>query len=102
MLQDDRCRHRASAPEAAVIAVMQGSPCRVERLGQARQRRPVPRGQPRDANCPAAPQAPGPERDDGGGLAIEQREMSALGATEDTREGVRAFVEKREPQFVGR
>lgn len=37
-----------------------------------------------------------------GGLAIEQAEMSALGATEDTREGVRAFVEKREPQFVGR
>jgi enoyl-CoA hydratase/carnithine racemase len=36
------------------------------------------------------------------GLAVEQREMSVLGATEDTREGVRAFVEKREPQFVGR
>jgi enoyl-CoA hydratase/carnithine racemase len=37
-----------------------------------------------------------------GGLAVEKREMSALGATEDTREGVRAFVEKREPVFVGR
>jgi len=37
-----------------------------------------------------------------GGLAIEQEEMSALGATEDTREGVAAFVEKREPHFVGR
>ena len=44
----------------------------------------------------------GGDLDLAGGLAIEQREMSALGATEDTREGVRAFVEKREPQFVGR
>jgi enoyl-CoA hydratase/carnithine racemase len=37
-----------------------------------------------------------------GGLAVEREEMSALGATEDTREGVAAFVEKREPHFVGR
>jgi short chain dehydrogenase/Enoyl-CoA hydratase/isomerase len=44
----------------------------------------------------------GGDLDLAGGLAVEQREMSALGATEDTREGVRAFVEKREPQFVGR
>ncbi len=44
----------------------------------------------------------GGDLDLAGGLAIEQREMSALGTTEDTREGVRAFVEKREPQFVGR
>jgi enoyl-CoA hydratase/carnithine racemase len=44
----------------------------------------------------------GGDLDLAGGLAVEQREMSALGTTEDTREGVRAFVEKREPQFVGR
>jgi enoyl-CoA hydratase/carnithine racemase len=44
----------------------------------------------------------GGDLDLAGGLAVEQREMSALGATEDTREGVRAFVEKREPLFVGR
>ncbi len=44
----------------------------------------------------------GGDLDLAGGLAVEQREMSALGATEDTREGVRAFVEKREPHFVGR
>ena len=37
-----------------------------------------------------------------GGLALEKAEMSALGATEDTREGVAAFVEKRAPRFVGR
>jgi enoyl-CoA hydratase len=36
------------------------------------------------------------------GLQIEQDEMSGLGATEDTREGVAAFVEKRDPVFVGR
>lgn len=33
------------------------------------------------------------------GLLIEKDEMSALGKTEDTQEGVRAFVEKREPAF---
>ena len=36
------------------------------------------------------------------GLLIEENEMTALGDSEDTREGVRAFVEKREPRFVGR
>ena len=36
------------------------------------------------------------------GLRIEENEMSGLGETEDTREGVAAFVEKREPRFVGR
>jgi enoyl-CoA hydratase/carnithine racemase len=44
----------------------------------------------------------GSDLDLAGGLALEQSEMSALGATEDTREGVRAFIEKREPKFVGR
>jgi enoyl-CoA hydratase len=44
----------------------------------------------------------GGDTDLASGLAIEQAEMSALGATEDTREGVAAFVEKREPRFVGR
>jgi enoyl-CoA hydratase len=44
----------------------------------------------------------GGDLDLAGGLAIEQREMSALGATEDTREGVAAFIEKRDPHFVGR
>ena len=36
------------------------------------------------------------------GLKIEEDEMSGLGESEDTREGVAAFVEKREPRFVGR
>jgi enoyl-CoA hydratase len=36
------------------------------------------------------------------GLQIEEDEMSALGETEDAREGVRAFVEKREALFVHR
>ena len=36
------------------------------------------------------------------GLRIEENEMSGLGETEDTREGVAAFIEKREPRFVGR
>jgi enoyl-CoA hydratase/carnithine racemase len=36
------------------------------------------------------------------GLKIEEEEMSGLGETEDAREGVRAFVEKRPPVFVHR
>ena len=36
------------------------------------------------------------------GLKIEEDEMSGLGASEDTREGVAAFVEKREPNFIGK
>ncbi len=36
------------------------------------------------------------------GLKIEEDEMTGLGESEDTREGVAAFVEKREPRFVGR
>ena len=36
------------------------------------------------------------------GLKIEEDEMTGLGESEDTREGVSAFVEKREPRFVGR
>jgi enoyl-CoA hydratase len=41
----------------------------------------------------------GSDTDLAGGLAIEKDEMSALGDTLDTHEGVRAFVEKREPVF---
>jgi enoyl-CoA hydratase/carnithine racemase len=33
---------------------------------------------------------------------LEQRTLGALFATDDAREGIRAFVEKREPRFVGR
>jgi enoyl-CoA hydratase/carnithine racemase len=36
------------------------------------------------------------------GLKIEEEEMSRLGETEDAREGVKAFVEKRPPVFVHR
>ena len=35
-------------------------------------------------------------------LTLEQRVLSALFATEDAREGIEAFLEKREPRFVGR
>jgi enoyl-CoA hydratase len=44
----------------------------------------------------------GADTDLHGGLQIEEREMTALGETEDAREGVRAFVEKRAPAFVHR
>ncbi|HEU5152883.1 MAG TPA: enoyl-CoA hydratase/isomerase family protein [Iamia sp.] len=36
------------------------------------------------------------------GLAVEEREMVAVGETEDAKEGVRSFLEKREPRFTGR
>jgi enoyl-CoA hydratase len=36
------------------------------------------------------------------GLLIEKREMTALGETADAREGVRSFVEKRDPVYQGR
>lgn len=36
------------------------------------------------------------------GLTLEQRVLSALFATDDAKEGVAAFVEKRQPQFSGR
>ena len=36
------------------------------------------------------------------GLALEQRVLSNLYATDDAREGIRAFLEKREPRFGGR
>ncbi len=36
------------------------------------------------------------------GLAIEQREMLDIGQTEDAREGVLSFLEKRDPHYVGR
>lgn len=35
------------------------------------------------------------------GLRIEEKEMTALGGSSDTREGVRAFLEKREPSYTG-
>jgi enoyl-CoA hydratase len=36
------------------------------------------------------------------GLAIEEREMVAVGETFDSREGVQSFLEKRPPRFEGR
>lgn len=35
-------------------------------------------------------------------LTLEQRVLSALFATEDAREGISSFVQKRSPRFVGR
>jgi enoyl-CoA hydratase len=35
-------------------------------------------------------------------LTLEQRVLSALFATEDAHEGIRSFLEKRAPRFVGR
>jgi enoyl-CoA hydratase len=36
------------------------------------------------------------------GLAYERRAFDALFATEDQKEGMRAFLEKRQPQFRDR
>ncbi len=38
----------------------------------------------------------------GAGLDLEVKNVSLLAATEDQREGFRAFMEKREPKFIGR
>ena len=42
----------------------------------------------------------GSDSDLASGLQIEEDEMTALGETQDAREGVRAFVEKRSPVFT--
>ena len=44
----------------------------------------------------------GSDRDLASGLRLEAAEMLALGDTADTQEGVRAFVEKRDPVFAHR
>src|SRR5258708_4725013 len=70
MLQDDRSSLRPSPAELGVIAMVQGGPCRVEGLGQARQCPPVPGRAPRDAGRPVTPQADRADGDNGGGLAL--------------------------------
>jgi enoyl-CoA hydratase/carnithine racemase len=44
----------------------------------------------------------GLDTDVSSGLRIEEREMVAIGMTQDAREGVASFLEKRTPRFVGR
>jgi enoyl-CoA hydratase len=36
------------------------------------------------------------------GLTRERLELASVRDTHDTREGVRSFIEKREPKFIGR
>jgi enoyl-CoA hydratase len=42
----------------------------------------------------------GGDKDLANGLKVEQREMTAIAATADAREGTRSFLEKRDPIWV--